>query len=71
MALTRFNYSIPMYRQVMAMTILHQREIHACCNCDRILEYQTNCHIRPIPFFCPANGYTHTLPVHSAITRLD
>ena len=29
--------------------------------CDWILE----------GLFRPANGYTHTLPIHSAITRLD
>ena len=38
--------------------------------CDWILENWPNCHTRPIPFNCPANGYTCTLHIHSAITRL-
>ena len=32
---------------------------------------QQNCDRRSIPFIGPANSYTHTLPIHSAITRLD
>ena len=40
--------------------------------CDWILENQPNCHIRPIfHFIGPANSYTHTLPIHSGITRFS
>ena len=40
--------------------------------CDWILEKRPNCHTRPIPinFIVPANDYTSTLHIHSAITRL-
>ena len=39
--------------------------------CDWLLENRPNCHTGPIPFIGPANGYTHTLHIHSAIIRLD
>ena len=39
--------------------------------CDWLLENRPNCHTWPIPFIGPANGYTHTLHIHSAIIRLD
>ena len=38
--------------------------------CDWILENRSNCHTGPIPFIGPANGYTHTLHIHTAIIRL-
>ena len=37
--------------------------------CDRILENRSNCLTGPVPFFGPANGYTYTLHIHSAIIR--
>ena len=36
--------------------------------CDWILENQLKCQFH---FIGPANSYTHTLPIHSAITRLS
>ena len=38
--------------------------------CDWILENPPNCHTRPFRFIGLANSYTHTLPIHSTITRL-
>ena len=38
--------------------------------CDWILENWPKCHTRPTPFIGAANGYIHTLPIHSSITRL-
>ena len=38
--------------------------------CDWILENRPNCHTRFIAFIGTANGYTHTLHIHSAITGL-
>ena len=54
--------------------------LHVCLNqmlqlkCDWILENWTNCYISPIyifHFIDPTNSYTHTLTMHSAITRLS
>ena len=38
--------------------------------CDWILENWPKCHTRPTPFIGAANGYIHTLPIHSSITKL-
>ena len=51
--------------------VLELKHMHVDNNCDWILENPPNCHTMPIPLYWPSNGYTCTLHIHSANTRLS
>ena len=70
MALTRFNYSVPMYRQIVAMTILHQHKYIHAVNVIGFWNTEQIVTLGLFHFIGPANGYTHTLPIQSTITKL-
>ena len=53
--------------ELVFKAIIHYVIAHYIFICDWILENWPNCHIRPIG---PANGYTCTLHINSAIIRL-
>ena len=71
MVLTHFNNSVSMYRQVMTMTILHQHKYVYAIDVTGFWNTKQIVTLGLFHFTGPANGYTHTLPIHSAITRLD